>query len=212
VEALDRVLGFAEFFLVGVSLIWLCIAAGRARRRGLLGATVLAAVLAVTVAQPFGVVARRASPPTGATTVDHPTHVHIVHAAGIPIAPFRLYARGDLLAGWAENSPTATVRARSWLWLPVLTNSAQVASMCDNSDLTPCWDDEFGDRLVALRKGGSYWVTFASRDTETSPFHLNEELGVWKLGFGLASWAGLAYWALAWALSLLGWRRVRRRA
>jgi hypothetical protein len=211
VETLDRVLGFAEFFLVGLGLIWLCIAAGRARRRSLLRATVPAALLAVTVAQPFGVVARKTSPPTAAPAVDHPTHVHIVHAAGIPIAPFRLYPREDLLAGWAENTTSSTLRARSWLWLPVLTNSTRVAGMCDNSTLRPCWGGTYDDRLVMLRKGRSYWVMFATRNGETGPYHLNEELGVWKLSFGVASPAGLAYWAVAGALSLLGWRRLRRR-
>jgi hypothetical protein len=119
------------------------------------------------------------------------------------VVPFELYSLPDV---WYIDTQGVALKARTWMWLPLLTNSSTITRMClGGFDEPPCWDDASGDHLALWRKGSHYWVGF-------SPSDPGEETGVWSLGFGLASWAGLAYWALAWTLSLLGWRRVRRRA
>ena len=56
-DVFDRVLGYAEFGLVPISIVWLLLACWRPNRRRVRRATALAFVLAATVAQPFGVVA-----------------------------------------------------------------------------------------------------------------------------------------------------------
>jgi hypothetical protein len=205
----DHVLGIAEFALVSVSLLWLTITAVSRRRERLLRATALAAVVAVTVAQPFGVVASRASGiPKGATTVKHPAHVHILRLGVVPIEPFKLYKRQEF---YLDDPPPDTLRARSWAWLPLLVNSSKLADICGYGN-PPCWDDQEGQHLVVLRKDHHYWVAFTERRSETAPSILDETGGAWKLGFGLASPLGLAYWAVVMVLVLVGVGGLRGRA
>jgi hypothetical protein len=170
-------------------------------------------VIALTVAQPFGIVAKRQAAPPPRTAKDvGSTGVHVVRAFGFVPLPFALYTRSRVYVD--ENMPTATLRARSWAWAPFLTNATHVTDVCGNSVETPCW--QYGDsdagQLGVYRSGGSTWVSISNP-------YLNEQNArsvpaqfTWKLGFGVASIAGLVYWAVAGLLLVLARVRLRRMA
>ena len=160
---LDRILGIIEVIAVPVSLWWLVRArlaptAKRTRR-----AVVLALVVGLTVAQPFGTVAvpQDRLPPTGARPLQ-PRSVHVARLFGVlPVLPFSLYPRKDLYSG--ENAPSATLRARSWFWLPVLTNSTNIKDMCSPSVDIPCWEPNdvkaYGNpRVLKVYESDGVWV------------------------------------------------------
>lgn len=111
-------------------------------------ATLLATAVALTVAQPIGAVTTREHrlPPSDAHASDA-GDLHVLRTVGgVPLLPFALYRREALYPG--DGGPQASLRARSWLWLPLLTNGAQIASMCGGS--TPlCWYPA-GGRAVSL--------------------------------------------------------------
>ncbi len=174
----------------------------------------LALILALTVAQPFGVIASREKaaprPPPDAENGDS---VHFARVFGIPALPFRLYSRPNLLQ--AENAPWATLRARSWLWLPALTNASRIAETCSSDVLTPCWKPERGwgrgqTDLTVFQDGGKQWATIDNplgRGSGPAPI---PDSFTWKLRAGIASPAGLVYWILAAILVITARRRRAR--
>ena len=174
-----------------------------------------ALVLALTVAQPFGVVASKDAgapmPPTEAEQANGDS-VHVARLFGLlPVVPFRLYQREIFLSGLGENAPNKTLRARSWFWLPALTNATQVAETCSDDVLTPCWEPGEQD-LTVFREGATTWATIDNppgRDPSRAPLAIPDSF-TWKLSAGIASPSGLAYWALA-ALLIVTPRRRRSR-
>jgi len=209
IETLDSILGFAEFFLVPASILWLVAAWRDPKSRGLRAPTVLALILALTVAQPFGVVASKeagAPPPTEAGP--NGESVHVARLFGfLPVLPFRLYQREIFLSGLGENAPNETLRARSWFWLPLLTNATQVAETCSDDVLTPCWKPGYSSEqnLTVLREGGTHLATI-----DNPPGRGEAQIPdsfTWKLRAGIASPAGLAYWVLAGFLVIMTRRR-----
>ena len=168
------------------SLLWLVAAWERPTARGLRRApTVLAVIVGLTVAQPFGVVAskeERASPPPptdapqpGAPSLPEPERsngedVHVARLFGlVPVLPFRFYQREIFLSGLGENAPNETLRIRSWFWLPVLTNATEVAEACSGDVFTPCWRPG-QQTLTVFREGGTQWATIDNPPGET-PVH-----------------------------------------
>jgi hypothetical protein len=164
-EVLDRILGLLEVVLVPASPLWLCL--DGARRRSVL----TVGVVALTVAQPFGIVATSQSgpPPAGPRKLD-PSGVHIARLDGVPVMPFVIYRRQDLLAGFGDSGATATLRARSWFWLPILTNSTNI------SDLAAPW---VGEVFGLVEKGDDLWLTLTNPSFGYSQFS-GPHLLVWK--------------------------------
>src|SRR4051812_40964563 len=103
----DYVLGVAELGLVIASVSWLVVA--MRRRTRLRGPVALCLFTALTVAQPFGVVASPDDAPRrgGAVSAED---VHLIGGpAGLRI-PFAVYHREDALGGLAENTTHASLR------------------------------------------------------------------------------------------------------
>src|SRR4051812_27051413 len=98
-ETLDHVLGYAEFVLVPLSIGWLVLACLRPKQRRRRHAVMFAFLLAVTVAQPVGVVAARQDgpPPRGARR--SPSGMHVARLFGVPTTPFVIYRRGSAFSG-----------------------------------------------------------------------------------------------------------------
>ncbi len=207
-QALARVLGFAEFLLVPVSLVWLLVALRWPSRQRSRRATTLALVLAITVAQPFGVVATdRAPPPRDAHRVS-PTSVHVARLFGVlPVLPFVLYHQDNLYSG--ENVATAKLKARSWFWLPILTNATTVTGICGGSD-SPCWPIGRDSHALQLSQSGdNYYASLVDpAHAKEPPFSTSD---TWDLSAGIVSLSGLVYWILL-ALLIPRVRRAGRNA
>ena len=187
-------LGACEFILVPVSVVWLLWATIIPTRARVRRALRFAVVIAATVAQPFGIVAaQEPGPPRDAHPVS-PTGIHIDRIAGIlPILPFSLYRENTIIHN-DTGSARATLKARSWFWLPVLTNGTAIKSIC--SDLTqPCWDPSTPDRssLQLSEAHGRYYVTLLD---PLGPRFGAPGSYTWELVPGIASIPGLIYWLL----------------
>jgi hypothetical protein len=201
VSTFDYALGTFEIVGVALSLFLLLVAWRRGGARGTPAAVVLTSVVALTVAQPFGLRATRWTQPVprNASTVSG-TGLHVARIAdSVPIVPFVLYQRHNLYTG--ENADSARERVRSWMWLPILTNATTISTSVHQamgSDL---------DRVV-LRRLGHTWLVSLVDDSlrPADPGHVR----TWKLAPGIASPAGLGYWALAGMFGFLGHIRRRR--
>jgi len=205
----------AEFWLVPVSIVWLIVVATEPRPGRWRAPAALAFVLGLTVAQPLGIVAtEQPGEPRRATAQEHADSegVHVARLFGvIPVLPFKLYRRDVFLAG--ENTPTKTMRARSWLWLPILSNATEVTEMCADVFI-PCWHDaylsggvkEVPRTMSVVRDDGAHWVVVdnggVDEDQPTVPPSFT-----WKLTAGIASIGGLVYWVLAGGLVVAARRR-----
>lgn len=203
---LDRFLGLAELILIPVSLILLVTALykEKGRRR----AVIVTLITGLTVAQPFGIVshAEQSVPPASAESVD-PKTVHAARVLGVPVLPFKLYTRTNLLHELQETTTSETLRARSWFWGPFLTNSTEIADTCGGSPTPPC-AGTLDRKLRMLSDDGDYWITVAN------PSACRPAAGIpcsftWKVGVGVTSWIGLAYWVVAGALLVPVLRRLR---
>lgn len=180
------VLGWVEAIVAPVSVLWLigCLALQWQAR----WAVALAVALAITLAQPFGIVVIETDrrPPVDTKGAD-PTAVHVARVLDVPVLPFVLY-RDDNFVIEGDTAASTSLHARSWLWLPLLTNSTEVTPMCFGSgDGAPCWepDDPTTGKLRLAEKDGNWWVSIRN-----PPY----EAYTWKLTAGLASVAGLIYW------------------
>jgi hypothetical protein len=193
--SLHDLLGWVEAILVPLSIGWLlaCLALGR--RAG--WAIAFAVFVGLTVAQPFGLVVSAADrdPPADAEEAD-PTAVRVARVLGVPALPYVLY-RDDNFFIEGDTVATTSLHARSWFWLPVLTNSTEVTPMCYGSgNGAPCWvpDDPQTGRLSLAEKDGTWWASISHPDYPTE---------TWKLSPGIASLGGLAYWAVVALLILV---------
>ncbi len=193
-----HVLGLLEFFLVPASIAWLCAAPFSRSRRSARWSIGLAILLALTVAQPFGIVATpQAAPPAGAHQVDA-TSVHVVRAGGsLPVMPFVLYREDYVWSG--ENAPTAMLKARSWFWLPILTNATTVDRICADDVLQPCFGNAHEEyaaesNLRLAQSGGTYYATLLNPGASRAPNVPTSY--TWKLAPGIASSSGVVYWLL----------------
>jgi hypothetical protein len=198
-EALGYVLGGVEFLLVPVSLLGLLWNLARRSSQTRRWAIPLALGLALTVAQPVGIVAKRVSgPPAGGRVVGQ-TSVHVARIGGVvPVLPFALY-RERIQGPISDQAPNAALKARSWLWLPILINATRIARICAGDVRVPCWgttpnsNSGPSNALRVEEKDGRYYATLsiplAARYVAPSSY-------TWELVPGIASIAGLIYWAL----------------
>jgi hypothetical protein len=215
--SLDRLLGAAELFGVLLSLILLARACRRPSRRSSRVAVGLAVVLALTVAQPIGVVAHPVSG-AGHTKVTEDGGIHTIRLAGVVPFFYTLYQRRDLLAGLSENTPTATLRARSWLGPGLLTTSSSVVATCSNDVFTPCPDDRPyrrspgglpPSRLLIDTTGRAPIVTITHPLDDDPSYARIPRAFSYQLSIGVVSPAGLACWALAAVLSVAALLRAK---
>jgi hypothetical protein len=218
VVSLDRLLGGAEFFGVLVSLVVLARACQRPSRRRSRLAVAFALVIALTVAQPLEVIARRVSPARAAGSTEDTGGVHTIRLAGVVPFFYTLYQRRKLLAGLSENVPTATVRARSWLGPGMLTTSSPVVAICSGDVFTPCparrpYRLAPGalppSRMLLGTSDGAPIVTITHPLSDDAIYARIPRTFSYRLALGLASPAGLGYWALATLLSLIALRRAK---
>lgn len=207
---IDQVLGVVELVLVPFSVVWLAAAVVQRGRRAT-GPLVLAAVLALTIAQPFGLKAVPLSSSglvSGGVVREDAAAVHSVKLLGVPVFGFKPYTR-DL---WNPNGgdggePPTALKVRTWVWPGILWSSTKVEELCGNK-VQPCWDpddDPAGtrSRLQLLRSGDGDWryLILRADGRRPEPVAAGEPLdrfngGRYELRPGIVSTAGLAYWGL----------------
>lgn len=213
--------GFAEAFTFALGLLGIALTARLAAgRRVAAAAVLLAAVTALTVAQPFGMrvteVGRTPSspavkPPTAEERrrAGDPAATHRIELAGVRAFDFVLHRRDIFspLAGLGECCPAKqSLRARSWLRPGLLTHGSDVARMCGATSDTPCWSGRRRPPDPALQlwqRSGDWYVSLAVRSEEPGPPL------VWRLGMGVVSTPGLAFWLVASGLVALMLGRQR---
>ncbi len=170
-----------------VAVSWLILAARRYTRRLARFASAFALIIALTLAQPFGIHAVRvAAPPAGAEPVSPRSALDFRVAGWVPVSA-SLYTTG-LLHG-DSGEPQGTLRLDSSVWGPVLFSTTAVTEICGAT--TPCWAPDpssTADGLQAVTKDGRYWLVYRSNGVAV----VNH--ATWSLRFGLTSWLGLAYW------------------
>jgi hypothetical protein len=227
-QTLDLVLGAAEGIFVIVSIVLLLVAVVGPTPRRFHRALWLSLLTAVTVAQPFGVVASEQSqlPPADAKPVST-QGILVARLFGVvPLLPFALYDRENPIE---YERKWSTLRARSWFWLPVLTNSTDIQRMCDNENVVdvPCWESSpnpntfyNANTLRVVTKDGQIWATLfdahyklrGPAPTYTPPpAPTYTPLSTWKLEPGIASPAGVVYWGCVALLLPLAQLRLKRR-
>lgn len=212
-DHVDRLLGLLEYVLVAASVgLMVCALVWPSRQRLALLSTGLVAMLAVTVAQPFGLTVHRSGPaPTNARAVaTDKTHVYRDGPVGFP---YRIYVRDE--PDLAENRPRSTLRVRTWAWLPLLTNSTKISSLC-GGEAPLCYypgGAYTGSRLSVATRPGSVWVSLRQQSSPNAPCRPRCRVLTWKLSVGIASYPGLAFWAFAFgacAAQVARQRRLRR--
>lgn len=222
-KTLDFALGAAEGILVTVSVVLLLVSVFAPTPRRFRRALWLSLLTAVTVAQPFGVVASGQSqlPPADAKPLST-QGIHVAWLFGVvPVLPFALYDREDPIE---YEHKELTLRARSWFWLPVLTNSTDIQHICNDENVhVPCWESSpnphtfyNANTLSVVTKDGQIWATLFHAHYELrgpAPTYTPPRpptytpLATWKLEPGIASRAGVVYWA--WVVLLLPLTRLR---
>lgn len=211
-QAVDEFLGPVE--VLGLAALFLMLAAcwGRGGRWRTLS-VLSGAVLALTVAQPFGVKAHLAGHelPAGSVAVSTGAS-HRLDVFGVPLLWFRAYRRSiDFSQGGGE--PTQSLKVRSWTIPFVLTNGTRVLPMC-GSTLRPCWNPAVPplpgqvDSLQLWRTpSGGFAYTLQGDNPPEGPGRI-----VIRLSAGIPSIPGLLFWLALIAavlIRLLIGRRTR---
>lgn len=210
-EALDWVLVVAESVLVPASIAFLLLA--RSRRARTMSVLVVLAV-ALTLAHPFGMEADEVGRiPTGAVQRD-PSTIHSANVAGLPLMPFKLFRRDKprLLEDY-ETEPSATLRARSWVWPFLFTSSSELAEMCEVDASVPCWEPERAGQtlgrgpyvrtLSLWSKDGDYWVRVKNPYAGRTDSPALPKQWAYRLRPAVTSWWALVFWLLAAGIVLV---------
>jgi hypothetical protein len=204
---LDVLLGVAELLLVPASVVYLAMAVFRPSRRRAMAALALAGVLALTLAQPFGVKSEPITPEEFAAGNPQPAEaeaVHSVRVLGVPVFGFRPY-RGLTVEPYQpilrRGQTGIWLKIRSWVWPGLLTNGSKVAFVCEDS-VAPCWTPE-GEaeptgrpsKLDLVQADGEwrYHVRSPSGGLPQLPDKTGS-FGFYRLSPGIVSWIGLLYW------------------
>lgn len=169
------------------ALAYLAVAALRGGRARTARAAVLAVVVGLTVAQPFGVRATRIDPGGGGRS----EAVDAWHRIGT--FRFQAYRRAIVYLNGESGDPTDWLKVRSSLLVPgLLTNGAKLDRLCGTSG-RPCWT---GSGELQLRKDGDGWryEVLDGRRPGAKP------VAAYRLSTGIVSPAGLGFWVLAVAL------------
>ena len=221
---IDKTLGYAELVLVPASLVYLVWALLRRHRRRTIRALLVAGLLAITVAQPFGVEGVPISPQEFAAgnpePVD-PESVQSVDVLGLGLFRFRPYTREIFYFDGQGGLPIAWLKVRSWVWPGLLANASKVERLCGNT-LQPCWtprdqpQNRFGraSNLELVQADGEWRYRILTRDgspprypgNSSEPYRYN---GYYRLAVGLVSFAGLVYWFVAGGIGVVLLLRLR---
>ena len=187
--ALDRPLGVTELVAVvaGASAIAMIVIGGR--RTAAVGWAIVVTG-ALTICQPFGITTTRASDTEVAAARPAAPANGASHALldWLPLLRFRVYDLEPLVS-LSDNGPTTAVRVRSWLAPGLLTD----ATAATGDELV---SDPQSPTLLAQSPDGS-WIVEVDHNWDM------------RLGYGITSVAGLAWWAIG--LGLVGVVLVRRR-
>jgi hypothetical protein len=214
---LDQLLGFVEVLAVMASTVYL-IRGSRASSRHRKQSMLVAALIALTVAQPFGVKGEPITPQEFAAGVHQPADpesVHSLRVLGLPLFGFRPYTRDIFYLNGEAGYPTHWLKIRSWLWPGLLTNGAKIERLC--GEVTrPCWRPRQQGHAqgLELRRAGDEWRYRLLTADGRVPQHPTVEDGVlgysahYRLALGVTSVPGLLYWLFVLAVAL--GRRARR--
>lgn len=222
--AVDNVLGYAEPVLVAVAIVGLARALLRGGRWRTLRAVLLAVIVGITVAQPFGVKGVPISPQEFAADDPQPANaesIHSVELLGLPLFGFRPYTREIQYLNGEGGYPDTWLKVRSWLWPGLLTNAEKLERLCGTTR-QPCWVPEdqnqtgFGraGNLELVRADGQWRYRILTPDG-SPPRYPGESTGVYayngyyRLTIGIVSTPGLVYWLLAGVLGLGIFLRLR---
>jgi hypothetical protein len=170
-------------------------------------ALALGLVVALTVAQPFGVVAQAESaapsPPAQARVA--PTAAQESLAGPLR---FRLVRSPTVYGGGGDSSdPPEDLRVESSVAGWFVRNRAYVTGLC-GVVFNPC---PRSHRDIWIGRQDHSWVLWIKGDPHSPRYPAAFQ---WRLKFGVASLSGLAYWLLYFALALLVLihRRLPRRS
>jgi hypothetical protein len=204
-EGVDRTLGAFEVVAVPATLVWLAyVAADRTGRHRPRLAWAAALAVGCTVAQPFGAVATPIT--SGEVVADasgcvSPRAWHSLSIGPLPVVAFQLYERPHFGDVEDAGDPSSWIRVRTWLG--PLTNGSDALGTEDDSGRTL--------QLCRSRSGG--WLVqdefYGHTDAEIENGNpLAAHYVAARLGFGVASASGVAYWLAVGALLALSAARV----
>jgi hypothetical protein len=203
----DLVLAGLETVGCAVTLIWLFSVAVFRPEQRLRTPILAAAVLAVTVAQPFGTTSKVVrSIPSSAEAVS----VSQTHRAGL--LQFHVAAQ-DEVRSTGENDFRESIRARSSLWGPFLLHSTRVSGACRDLIDPPCVHHQtevLRGELTLYRDEDEYWLVDSYPGTFERGSGRHQHVYIWRLSTGIASWVGVCYWLAIVALIAYGVRERKR--
>lgn len=215
---LDRALGYVEVVGVLASLGWLAVILVSPSSRRAWPAFLLAAILALTVAQPLGVKAKPISAARFASA--HPTvasteAIHTMKVADVSLISFKPYTRKIFYFNGDSSDPSTWLKIRSWLRPGLFTNGLKATKLCGGGE-TVCWVPEGqhstgagNGGLQLYRSGNDWYYRVLGSDGQPLPEKFGYEHSYYRLTFGIASWWGLAYWLVAPMLCAIVWWRRR---
>jgi len=207
----NSALGWIEAIAVPVSVVWFLVAAAR-RSPSLKAATIAVAVLALTVAQPFGATLTPITDAQWAADGGHeasPTGWHALKLGPVPVAAFTVFSRG--VVNFQDSGPTARTYVRTWTG--PLTNGTGAKAGRDERLLAATLRQR-PDGGYDLREEiyGVNEAEMAKMQTFSPPGNYTPTYQQYRIGFGIASISGLLYWLFA--IPAVGYvaYRARKRA
>jgi hypothetical protein len=129
---------------------------------------------------------------------------------GLPVLAFALHPR-EAFAPGVEDGDLSWLTVRSWVPPGLFVNGTKVMEMCLSG--TACWDPDADDDVLSSRttlelvEADGEWRVALRERYRGGPGETAETAQYVKLGVGLTSPAGLAYWVLAGALMVVVVRR-----
>ncbi len=215
-RTLDEVLGFAELALVPLSLIYMTRTVRGRNRRARRRARILVGLLAVTVAQPFGVKAVSISPQQYNAGNPRPANAEAIHSIdvlGLPLFGYRPYVKSIVYLDRTTGEPSHWLKIRSWLWPGLLTNGSKIERLCGAKG-EPCWvpADQRptvlggASNLEAVTAGGEWRYHVLTGDGQPATYPAGPpyigQTGYFRLAIGIVSIAGVLYWLAAAVLTI----------
>lgn len=208
----DRLLGAAEAVLVALSVAAMAIALRTGLPRLSTGVGLGVLVLALTVAQPFGVSSSEISASDyrhqHPATVGYGASTETMDLFGLPVLRFRPTRLPSLLPPEDVGISSGSLRVRSWVPPLFLTNATRLAALCGKVT-DPCPRTEDPSALLVTRSGDAWYLRAATELGATErgvpPFR------AWRLSAGVTSWLGVLYWLVALTFAMLSYRQFRQK-